>query len=416
MKISCIVAAPTLFGLCIASNAHRHGHENLHERREAIIARNAVDSSAYPNASCGCTTSYTTIYGAPTLLPMEDHPIITPSSAAEAPKPTTTSTPAPEKEDSKKAEKPAQFHEVPAPKANKPAPHVEKPAAVEEKPEKPANKKPDTHSKTPIKSSGSQWSITYSPYTSDGGCKPSSDVAGDIAMIAKKGFSSIRLYSTDCSGLSSVATAALSHNLNIILGVYISDTGIAAARPQIGEIVNWASKNGHFKGVEMIVIGNEAVFNKFCSAAELASFVAEAKAAFSAAGYTGPVTTTETVEVLKQNKATLCPVCDVAAANIHPFFNGKVTADQAGDFVASQLELLATICPGKETYNLETGWPTKGSPNGAAIPGAWEQSVAVEGIKKAAGGKSAFFSFVDDLWKEEGEWGVERSWGCSQLF
>ncbi|KAL8953845.1 MAG: hypothetical protein Q9183_007308, partial [Haloplaca sp. 2 TL-2023] len=317
---------------------------------------------------------------------MEDQSIITTSSAAAAAtKPTTPFAPAPQEEDSKEAEKPAQFHEVPAPKADKPAPPVEKPATVDAHSEKPANEKPDTHPKTPVKSSGDQWSMTYSPYTSDGGCKPPSDVAGDIAMIAKKGFSSIRLYSTDCSGLSSVATAALSHNLNIILGVYISDTGISAARPQVGEIVNWASKNGHFKGVEMIVIGNEAVFNKFCSAAELASFVSEAKAAFSAAGYTGPVTTTETVEVLKQNKATLCPVCDVAAANIHPFFNGKVTAEHAGEFVASQLELLATICPGKETYNLETGWPTKGSANNAAIPGKWEQNVAIEGIKKAAG-------------------------------
>ncbi|KAL8865752.1 MAG: hypothetical protein Q9174_006716, partial [Haloplaca sp. 1 TL-2023] len=376
MKISSVIAAPTLFGLCIASNAHQHGHENLYERREAILAGNAVESSANPNASCGCTTSYTTIYGAPTLLPMENPPMTT----ATAHKPATSPSPAPEKEDSNEAEKPAQFHEVPAPKADKPAPPVKKPKEQ-------ANKKPDTHSKTPINSSGSQWSMTYSPYTSDGGCKPSSDVAGDIAMIAKKGFSSIRLYSTDCSGLSSVATAALSHNMNIILGVYISDTGISAARPQIAEVVQWANKNGHFKGVEMIVIGNEAVFNKFCSAAELASFVAEAKTAFSAAGYTGPVTTTETVETLKQNKETLCPVCDVAAANIHPFFNGKVTADGAGEFVAEQLELLATICPGKEVFNLETGWPTKGSANGAAIPGQWEQSVAVEGIKRAAGGK-----------------------------
>ncbi len=60
--------------------------------------------------------------------------------------------------------------------------------------------------------------------------------------------------------------------------------------------------------------------------------------------------------------------------------------------------------------------PSKGSKNGVAIPGSWEQRIAVEGIRKMAGGKSTFFSFVDDEWKEEGEWGVERSWGCGQLF
>lgn len=167
----------------------------------------------------------------------------------------------------------------------------------------------------------------------------------------------------------------------------------------------------------MIVVGNEAVFNNFCTAEGLAAFVIEAKSAFRTAGFTGPVTTTETIEVLSEHKSTLCPVCDVAAANIHPFFNGDVAAEQAGEFVAAQLERLEQTCPGKEAYyNLETGWPSKGSPNGAAVPGSWEQKAAIEGIKGAAGGKSAFFSFVDDLWKEEGEWGVERSFGCGQLF
>ncbi|KAL8725236.1 MAG: hypothetical protein Q9181_006490 [Wetmoreana brouardii] len=328
----------------------------------------------------------------------------------------TTSTPPPVHQTPTHPSKPAVHVEASPPKAAKSAPPVQKPAPVAAQPKKPASKPASSHVASPIKGSGSQWSMTYSPYTSSGGCKPSSDVALDIALIAGKGFSSIRLYSTDCSGLSSVGTAALSHNVNIILGVYISDSGISAARPQIQEIVSWANNNGHWKGVEMIVIGNEAVFNHFCSAEELAAFISEAKSAFSAAGYSGPVTTTETIEVLTEHKETLCPICDIAAANIHPFFNGKVTASQAGEFVASQLTLLESVCPGKEVYNLETGWPSKGSANGAAVPGTWEQSVAVEGIKNAAGGKSAFFSFVNDEWKEEGEWGVERSWGCSQLF
>ena len=69
-----------------------------------------------------------------------------------------------------------------------------------------------------------------------------------------------------------------------------------------------------------------------------------------------------------------------------------------------------------EAYNLETGWPHTGSANGVAVPGQAEQQEAIMAIKDAAGGKSVFFSFVDDLWKHEGEFGVEQSWGCSQLF
>ena len=298
------------------------------------------------------------------------------------------------------------------PKADKPALPVRQPAPAVAESKKPSQKS----SFSPINSSGSQWAMTYSPYTPSGGCKPSSEIAADVASVAAKGFSSLRLYSTDCDGLSVVATAAQSHNLNLVLGVYISNDGISAARPQIQEIVAWANKNSQWKGVEMIVVGNEAVFNNFASAEELASFVSEARSAFQSAGYEGPVTTSETIQMLKQHADVLCPVCDIAAANIHPFFNGKVTASGAGEFVASQLELLSSICPGKEAYNLETGWPSKGSVNGAAVPGSWEQRAAVEGIRKIAGGKSVFFSFVDDEWKDEGELGVERSWGCSQLF
>lgn len=257
--------------------------------------------------------------------------------------------------------------------------------------------------------------MTYSPYNADTTCKSASAVASDISAVASKGFTSVRLYSTDCSGLSTVGAAASTHNLKLVLGVFISSTGISIAAEQISAITTWA--NGDYSMVEMIVIGNEAVFNNYCTPAALAAFIAQAKATLAAAGYTGPVTTTEPMSVLQQHAATLCPVIDVAAANIHPFFNSATSASAAGAFVAATLADLAALCPGgKEAYNLETGWPHAGNANGEAVPGAGEQEVAVLGIREAAGGRSAFFSFVDDLWKAPGPDGVEQSWGCSHLF
>ena len=348
------------------------------------------------------TTSLTSFVTQTQTHHITSSPAISESSTSVAAPETHTSAP-PVHNVPDHAAKPAAPAPKPAPPAEKEAPAVKKPA-----------KQPASHASSPITNTGSHWCMTYSPYTSSGGCKSASAITSDVADIATKGFSSIRLYSTDCSGLSAVSSAASAHGLNLVLGIYISDSGISAAEPQIQEIVSWA--NGQWSAVEMIVVGNEAVFNNFCTAEALATFVASAKSAFQAAGYTGPVTTTETIETLTENKATLCPVMDVAAANIHPFFNGHVAASQAGQFVASQLQLLEQVCPGKEAYNLETGWPSQGEANGAAIPGTWEQEAAVMGIKQAAGGKSAFFSFENDLWKEEGEFGVERSWGCSKLF
>lgn len=229
-------------------------------------------------------------------------------------------------------------------------------------------------------------------------------MAIDIALIAAKGFTSIRLYSTDCSGLNHVGAAVKSHGLKLVLGIYVSDSGIAEAETQIDDIITWT--DGDWAHVEMIVVGNEALFNEYCTPPALVDFIKRAKSAFSRAGYSGPITTTEPISILKEHAADLCPILDVVAANIHPFFNSDVTADSAGDFVAKELQNLQAICPGLVSYNLETGWPSAGNPNGAAVPGIKEQQAAILSIEKAAASNSVFFSFVDDGWKEGGEFGV----------
>lgn len=304
-----------------------------------------------------------------------------------APKPATTP-------DYVQAPKPSA---IAAPKPVSQSSQVSAPTPIDH-PQKPHPSKPV------VGGGGSHWCMTYSPYNADGTCKSSSLVATDVKSIAAKGFSSIRLYSTDCSGLQNVGNAAKANGLNLVLGVYISNSGISGAKAQLNEITSWAA--GDWGCVEMIVIGNEAVFNGYCSVSTLVTFISNAKSVFAKAGYTGPVTTTEPLNIISENAHELCPVLDVAAANIHPFFNAAVTAEGAGEFVAKELALLESICPGLEVYNLETGWPSAGLPNGAAIPGPSEQVAAIESIKKTAGGKCAFFSFVDDLWKVEGQFGV----------
>lgn len=319
----------------------------------------------------------------PAPEPFEKSPVPLADTSKLAPAPVEKSS-VPPAYTSKPAPKP--FETSPSPAAKSPAPKSQKPSA-------------------PVMgSSGSHWCITYSPYNADGSCKDDASVSTDIVLIAAKGFTSIRLYSTDCSGLNNVGAAVKSHGLKLVLGIYISDSGIADAETQIADIITWTG--GDWGCVEMIVVGNEALFNEYCTPAALVDFITRAKSAFSGAGYSGPITTTEPINVLRENAATLCPVLDIVAANIHPFFNSDVTADTAGDFVAMELQNLQTICPGLASYNLETGWPSAGSPNGAAVPGVSEQRAAILSIQKAAARNSVFFSFVDDSWKEEGQFGV----------
>lgn len=275
-----------------------------------------------------------------------------------------------------------------------------------------------------------QWAITYTPYTNTLTCLSPSAIRSDIATIARKGFTSIRLYSIDCSALRHVGQAALTHGLKMIIGIPL-DAGLADAELQLSELIDWASdgdSNGNGNDndndndkskwdlIELIVIGNEAIFNEQTTAPALATLITTSRLTLHSAGYTGPITTTEPLSILSIHAPTLCPTLSLLAANIQPFFHPSVTAATAGVFVVSELGRLSTLCPGLGAVSLETGWPSRGRANGEAVPGYLEQWMAVAGIMEGAGGRSVVLGFGDEGWKDEGEFGVEGSWGCGHVF
>ncbi|RAL03544.1 putative cell wall glucanase (Scw11) [Aspergillus ibericus CBS 121593] len=264
-----------------------------------------------------------------------------------------------------------------------------------------------------VSASGNSMGMTYTPYSNSGGCKSKSTIESDIATIANKGFTHIRVYSTDCSTLEYVGAAAKEYGLKMILGVYISSTGTSGAQDQVTAITEW----GEWSLVTLIVVGNEAIQDGYTTAAELASFITSCKSTFSAAGYTGQITTTEPVNIWQEyGSSNLCSVVDVLGANIHPFFNSETTAAEAGTFAQSEVTLLKKICTDMDVINLETGWPSAGNANGAAVPGTTEQTTAIKGIRESVGELSVFFSYANDLWKDPGEYDVEQYWGCIDQF
>ena len=263
-----------------------------------------------------------------------------------------------------------------------------------------------------IAANGDNWAMTYTPYTAGGGCKDAGTVAADMAKLASKGFSTVRVYSTDCSTLDFVGSAARANNIKLILGVFISKTGTYGAQSQVDDIVRWAQ----WDIVSLIVVGNEAIFNGNCDAGSLASFITSSKAAFKGAGYTGSVTTTEDLATWHAYGSSLCGVVDVVAANLYAFFNPNTRAADAGTFIQAEIAELSAICGNKDTYVMESGWPSAGACNGVACPGVAEQATAIKAIQGAVGSKIVFFSFEDELWKTPGQFGVEQHWGCSNVF
>jgi exo-beta-1,3-glucanase (GH17 family) len=269
----------------------------------------------------------------------------------------------------------------------------------------------------PTGASGKQMGMTFTPYNNDGSCMSKSDVLDKVAIIKQKGFSHVRVYGTDCHTLEYVGDACSTHGLKMILGVSVDGaTGLDGARSQFKDITNWAQ----WDLVSLIAVGNEVVTSNIASAAQLASFISDAASAFSAAGYTGQITTAEPIDTWLSNGATLCPVVDILGANLHPFFNPEFTAAEAGTLVSNQIRDLKQVCTGKDVINLETGWPNAGSANGKAIPGQAQQTTAIKSLLEKVGDVSVFFSYADDGWKSKfastDTYNVEQHWGCIDQF
>lgn len=257
-----------------------------------------------------------------------------------------------------------------------------------------------------------QYGMTFDPYTASGACMTQQEVTNNIGNIANKGFKAVRVYSTDCNTLQYVGSACKQFGLRMIPGVYVDQTGVSGAQSQINAIANWAQ----WGQVDLIVVGNEAINYGYVTASEMAGLISSAKSAFQSAGFTGPVTTSEPINIWQSyGVSDLCSNVDLVGANIHPFFNAATTASAAGAFVLSEYQILKNIC-GKDVLNLETGWPTQGQPNGVAVPGISQQQTAIRGIASTLGAKSVFFSYQNNQWTSPGAFGVEPFWGCVDLF
>jgi len=262
---------------------------------------------------------------------------------------------------------------------------------------------------------GKQWCITYTQYNDDKSCKTPQQIETDIADIASKGFKTVRIYAPNCDALEHITSACGSHGIKIVMGVFIERSSYggydsADVYKQVDTLIQWK----RWDLVELIVIGNESVFNGIISSSDLAALIADCKSKFKAAGYTGSITTSEVVSTLEANPG-LCSVIDVIAVNVQPYFNGGYAAD-AGTFVQSQMKQAQAFC-GKTTYCLEAGWPAAGAPIKNAVASPENQKTALESIYAVDEGYIAYYTTYDDGWKDAGmNGGVEQHFGCAKLF
>ena len=308
--------------------------------------------------------------------------------------------------------------ESPAPKPEKPAPQPEKPVP---QPEKPAPQ-PEKPSVTPgrpappgLGGSGGKWAMTYTPYAV-GRCKNPAEVDAEISEIARAGFKTLRIYSTDCDTLPNVGAACEKYGLRLIAGIFIDQRGCRNGSPTVESQLSALKAWSHWKLVDLVVVANEALFNGFCTPSELTQLIRRTKTELASCGYSGPYTTTDTTNGWQgPGMSELCSEIDVVGLNAHAYFNAGTAPHNAGPFVKGQLAIVEEIC-GKPGYILETGWPSSGKCFGLACAGPSQQAEAIKSIKETIGDKCVFFSLHDDKWKQETDCQCEQHWGMSQLF
>ncbi|KAK9460374.1 glycoside hydrolase superfamily [Lipomyces oligophaga] len=263
--------------------------------------------------------------------------------------------------------------------------------------------------------------ITYSPYTSSGECKPITEITSNLVDISTRGFKTVRLYSPDCSSLEAATAVWESLGLKVILGIslteaYSTPAGKASADIQIHALEQFEN----WDAVEMVVVGNEAVFNEQISISDLVALIGKVRNVLRSSGYLGPVTTAETPSTLAKNAELICSSVDVLGVNAHPFFDASITPSNAGYFVRTVINQADGLCNHeKNVVILETGWPSAGEgSNGNAVPGPEQQAEAISSIRTETEGLNdvVYFTFADDDWKLPGAFGVEQRFGAAHLF
>jgi exo-beta-1,3-glucanase (GH17 family) len=257
---------------------------------------------------------------------------------------------------------------------------------------------------SPGGSSGSSgaFGLSYSPYTSSGDCKTAGEVQSDLAQLT--GFNVIRIYGTDCNQVANVLNA-LAPGQQLFVGIF--DMG---SIPSELQTIHDAC-NGDYSRIHTISIGNELVNSGQASPSQVGAFVSQARGILGGLGYTGPIVAVDTF-IAVINNPELCQYSDYMAVNAHAFFDGGVTADQAGSWALQQIQRVYSACSGSKSVLIsESGWPSQGESNGVAVPSPANLQAAISSLKGTIGNDVILFSAFNDLWKAPGYLDVEQYWG-----
>ncbi|KAJ1938752.1 hypothetical protein GGF37_004686, partial [Kickxella alabastrina] len=253
----------------------------------------------------------------------------------------------------------------------------------------------------PVSSGGnSLWGLTYSPYNTDGSCPDVGTVAEQLKKVASVA-SNIRLYSTDCSQLSSALEAIGSNNipLNVYAGIWVTD-GVSRMESDLDQFVA-AAKQYDSSLIKGVSVGNEDIF-KGMSESTLIGYINQVRARLQAEGM-GHISVYTTETDAHFSKA-LAAASDVVQINVYSIFDGLYTDISASvDSVIQRANnIRSNVSGGKPVRFGECGWSSAGNTGPSPLNLANEIAFA-RGFKcaaAAAGFDYFYFEAKNAQWKK----------------
>ena len=161
---------------------------------------------------------------------------------------------------------------------------------------------------------------------------------------------------------------------------------------------------------DIAVVGSETLFRRDFSKDKLIEYIEYVRGKVNDKNI--PVTTSDTATAW--NSPELVNACDVILVTIYPFFS-DVSAENAAEALKETYEQVKGVANGKQVIISETGWPTAGSPEGAAVPSEENARLYFEEVyewSRAEDIEVIFFGAIDEAWKREGIKGdIGMHWG-----
>jgi exo-beta-1,3-glucanase (GH17 family) len=255
-------------------------------------------------------------------------------------------------------------------------------------------------------------SICYSPYTNNqnpekGDPVPMEQMEWQLNVLYPYA-DTIRTFGVSGDMYQLYKTAKETYGYRIIAGCWLgAGYTESAIKKELDTLIDVANRGW----CDIAVVGSECLYRGDFTESQLIGYIQYVKNGIQDKSI--PVATSDTAGALLSAK-DLVSLCDIVLATCYPFFEG-VNIKDAAAALKSMYDNLTTKYPGKEVIISETGWPSQGSAEGAAVPS--EQNAAlyfneVYSWSEANDIEIVYFSAFDEGWKIEGSAGdVGGHWG-----